>query len=154
VMDESHRVARLERLEPFVGEWRIEAPAFPLSPELADAARTTFEWTLGGAFLLQRSSVPVPEAPDGLSVIGPDADDGYTQHYFDSRGIARLYAMTFDGRDWTLERHTPDFSPLPFHQRWLGAFSADGETIQGRWETSPDGRDWELDFELAYQRLR
>ena len=89
---------RLERLEPFVGEWRIEAPAFPLAADLADAARSTFEWTLGGAFMLQRSSVPVPEAPDGLSVIGPDADDDYIQHYFDSRGIARVYAMTFDGR--------------------------------------------------------
>jgi len=36
-------------------------------------------------------------------VIGPDAGDGYTQHYFDSRGIARLYAMTFDGRDRELD---------------------------------------------------
>ena len=145
---------RLERLEPFLGEWRIEAPAFPLAAELADATRSTFAWTLGGAFMLQRSSVPVPEAPDGLSVIGPDADEDYIQHYFDSRGIARVYAMTFDGRDWTLERHTPDFSPLPFHQRWLGALSADGERIEGRWETSPDGRDWELDFELAYRRVK
>lgn len=153
-MDEDQRVARLERLEPFVGEWLIDAPDFPLPPGLADAARSTFEWTLGGAFLLQRSSIPVPEAPDALSVMGPDADDGYTQHYFDSRGIARLYAMTFDGRDWTLERRTPDFSPLPFHQRWLGTFSADGETVHGHWETSPDGRNWELDFELTYQRVR
>jgi hypothetical protein len=31
--------------------------------------------------------------------------------------------VTFDGREWTLERHTPDFSPLGFHQRWLGTFS-------------------------------
>jgi hypothetical protein len=87
--EEEHRVARLERLEPVVGEWRIDASAFSFPPELADRARTTFEWTLDGAFLLQRSSVPVPEAPDGLSVIGPDSADGYTQHYFDSRGIAR-----------------------------------------------------------------
>ena len=121
---------------------------------LADAARGTFEWTRGGAFMLQRSAVPVPESPDGLSVIGPDAGEDYTQHYFDSRGIARIYAMTFDGRAWTLERHTPDFSPLPFHQRWVGTFSADGETIEGRWETSPDGRDWELDFELVYRRVK
>ena len=112
----------------------------------------TFEWTLGGAFLLQRSSVPVPEAPDGLSVIGTDAGDGYTQHYFDSRGIARVYAMTFDGREWTLERHAPDFTPLSFHQRWLGAFTGD-DTIRGRWETSDDGREWALDFELEYHRL-
>src|SRR5215210_3116319 len=104
-MDDDQRT-RLERLQPLVGEWRIEAPAFPLPPTDADAARMTFEWTLGGAFLLQRSSVPVPEAPDGLSVIGTDAGGGYTQHYFDSRGIARVYAMTFDGQHWTLERHT------------------------------------------------
>ena len=151
--DEGRKDARLERLEPFVGEWRIEAPAFPLQAEIADAACTTFEWTLGGAFLLQRSSVPVPEAPDSLSLMGPDGDDAYTQHYFDARGIARVYAMTFDGRDWTLERHTADFSPLPFHQRWLATFSADRNAIEGRWETSPDGRDWELDFELAYRRV-
>jgi hypothetical protein len=151
-MDEDQRAARLERLEPFVGEWRIEAPGLPFPPEVADAARTTFEWALGGAYLLQRASVPVPEAPDGLMLIGPDSGDGYTQHYFDSRGIARVYAMTFAGRDWTLERRTADFSPLSFHQRWRGTF-VDGDTIEGRWETSPDGRDWELDFELAYRRV-
>jgi hypothetical protein len=149
---EDQRIARLERLEPFLGEWRFEVPGRPLPPELADAARTTFEWTLGGAFLLQRASVPVPEAPDGLMLIGPDGGEGYTQHYFDSRGIARVYAMTFDGREWTLERRAPDFTPLSFHQRWLGAFGADGDTIHGRWETSPDGREWELDFELSYVR--
>ncbi len=149
-MDADQR-ERLDRLEPLVGEWRIEAPGQPLPSELAGDARTTFEWILGGAFLLQRSSVPVPEAPDGYSVIGTDSGDRYTQHYFDSRGIARVYAMAFDGRDWTLERHAPDFTPLPFHQRWLGRFSGD-DTIYGRWESSPDGREWELDFELEYHR--
>ena len=150
-MDDDQRT-RLERLQPLVGEWRIEAPALPLPPTDTDGARVTFEWTLGGAFLLQRSSVPVPEAPDGLSVIGTHAGDGYTQHHFDSRGIARVYAMTFDGREWTLERHESDFTPLPFHQRWVGTFS-DGDTIRGRWEASDDGREWELDFELEYHRL-
>ena len=148
------RDGRLDRLEAFVGEWRLEAPAFPLPPELADAARTTFEWTLDGAFLLQQAFVPAPEAPNGLCVIGLDSEDGYTQHYFDSRGIARLYAMSFDGRDWTLARRAADFSPLEFHQRWLGAFGRDGDTIEGRWESSPDGHNWELDFELAYHPLR
>jgi hypothetical protein len=116
--EEEHRVARLERLEPVVGEWRIDASAFSFPPELADRARTTFEWTLDGAFLLQRSSVPVPEAPDGLSVIGPDSADGYTQHYFDSRGIARIYAVTFDGREWTLERQSADFSTRSTSAGW------------------------------------
>ncbi len=149
-MDEQQR-ARLDRLEPLVGEWRIEAPGLPSPAEAAESARMAFEWILGGAFLLQRFSVPVPGAPDALAVIGTDEGDGYTQHYFDSRGIARVYAMTFDGRDWTLERHAPDFTPLPFHQRWLGSLS--GDAVRGRWETSPDGREWELDFGLEYHRL-
>jgi hypothetical protein len=153
VQPDRPRDERLDRLDAFLGEWRLEVPAFPLPAELGDAARATFEWTLDGAFLLQQSFVPVPEVPNGLCVIGPDGDDGYTQHYFDSRGVARVYAMTFDGRAWTLERHAPDFSPLTFHQRWLGAFSGDGDTIHGRWETSPDGSAWELDFELTYRRL-
>jgi hypothetical protein len=71
VVDQDERVARLARLEPFVGGWRIEAPTLPFPPELADAARTTFEWALGAAFLLQRSSVPVPQAPDVLTLTAP-----------------------------------------------------------------------------------
>ena len=154
-MSDDERVARLRRLEPLVGEWRIEVPGLALPPGVDDSARMSFEWTLDGAFLLQRASVPVPEAPDLLAVIGPAADgDGYTQHYFDSRGIARVYAMTFDGREWTLERHAPDFSPLPFHQRWLATLNPDENAIDGHRETSPDGNDWELDFELAYRRVR
>ena len=39
MLDDEHRVARLRRLEPFAGEWRIEAPAFPLAPELVDTPR-------------------------------------------------------------------------------------------------------------------
>jgi hypothetical protein len=73
VVDQDQRVARLARLEPFVGGWRIEAPTLPFPPELADAARTTFEWALGAAFLLQRSSVPVPQAPDVLTLTAPAA---------------------------------------------------------------------------------
>ena len=77
---------------------------------------------------------------------------GYVQHYFDSRGVVRLYEMDVDGSEWTLTRVAPDFSPLDFAQRWLGRFSDDGDTIEGRWETSPDGREWELDFTLTYRR--
>jgi hypothetical protein len=61
--------------------------------------------------------------------------------------------MTFDGRRWTLERNTPDFAPLEFHQRWGATLTDDGSAIEGRWESSPDGVAWQLDFELTYRRL-
>ena len=135
----------LDRLEAFVGEWRVEA--------FGHEGRTTFEWVLGRRFLLQRSEMPTfPAAPAGLSIYAPDGD-GYTQHYFDSRGVVRLYAMTFDGREWTLTRDAADFSELPFRQRYTGAFDEDGAAIRGRWERTGDDGEWQLDFELAYDRV-
>jgi hypothetical protein len=118
----------------------------------AEGIRGHVRFEMLGEILVQRTTVPVPGAPDsyGLAVAG---DDGaYVQHYFDSRGTARLYAMTFDGRSWTLERTTPDFSPLDFCQRFAGQVSADGATIAGEWLTSPDGREWTHDFSMTYTR--
>jgi hypothetical protein len=117
-------------------------------------ARTTFEWELDGTFLVQRTRIPVPEAPDGLMIYAPSPDgEGYTQHYFDSRGVVRIYEMTFDGRVWTLERHKPDFSPINFEQRWTATLSDDGNTIEGTWDSKHPGRDWEKDFDLTYRRV-
>ena len=72
---------------------------------------------------------------------------------FDSRGVVRVYAMTFGDGAWTLQRTRPDFRPLSFAQRFLGTFTADGNTIDSRWESSQDGgATWELDFELTFRR--
>jgi hypothetical protein len=89
--------------------------------------------------LVQRTTVPVPAAPDSCCLVVMGDDGRYTQHYVDSRGIARLYAMTFDGRIWTLERTKPDFSPLDSCQRFVGSISDDGATIDGEWQSSADG---------------
>jgi hypothetical protein len=143
----------LARLEAFVGEWDLEA-SFPSLPDADVRARTVFEWVLDRKFLLQRAEISIPEAPNGLMVIAPVADgDGYTQHYFDSRGVVRTYAMTFDGRIWTLARETPDFSPLDFAQRYTGTFEDDGTTIRGGWEICHDGTTWEHDFDLTYRKV-
>jgi hypothetical protein len=141
-------MTQLSALEPLVGEWTMEASLAP-----GVGGRATFEWALGGAFLLHRSEIPVERAPQALSVIALDDDGGaFTMHYFDSRGVVRLYAMTIEDGLWTLTRNEADFSPLPFHQRYVGRFGDDGRTIEGRWERSDDGRSWETDFELNYAR--
>jgi hypothetical protein len=149
-MDDTDRHAALEPLEALVGEWSVEA-AFP-GADMGDVpGRTTFEWALGGQFLLQRGAVDHPAAPDGLMVIAPDSEgDGYLQHYFDSRGVVRLYRMTLGGGIWTLTRDKPDFSPLPFAQRFTAEVRRD--TIRGAWEASEDGANWDHDFALTYTR--
>jgi hypothetical protein len=92
--------------------------------------------------------------PDGIAIIGfNDSRGRYLQHYFDSRGVARVYEMRFAGRVWELSRTAEDFSPLDFSQRFKGTFSDDGQTIDGRWETSADGASWREDFKLIYTRV-
>jgi hypothetical protein len=148
----------MKRLAPLIGDWDMEA-VFPSTLPAAGialegAARTTFEYLPGGRFLIQRWEVPHPAAPDGIAIIGWDAERGsLVQHYFDSRGVARLYEMTFGDGVWTLSRTAPDFSPLDFAQRYAGTLGADGGTIRGAWEISTDGSRWEHDFELSYHRV-
>ena len=141
----------IELLEPFIGEWKLEA-SLPGADEVASSA--VFEWILGGAFLQERSEVDHPAAPDGVCIVGPSEKGGFTQHYFDSRGIVRIYEMTFEDGEWTLLRVKPDFTPLAFSQRYIGRFSDDGSRIDGQWESSNDsGETWELDFRLNYLRV-
>jgi hypothetical protein len=143
----------LETLEPFVGEWKLAA-AFGDGAPADIGARVTFEWLPGERFLVQRWEVPIPEAPDGIAIIGddPESEGNYLQHYFDSRGVARVYKMSVEDGIWKLWRDEPDFSPLDFSQRFAGTLGDDGKTITGTWEISHDGETWERDFDLAYTK--
>ena len=144
----------LEALTPLVGEWRM-VPTFKDMPPADMGARVTFEWLPGERFLIQRWEVPIPEAPDGIAIIGPDPEhEGtYLQHYFDARGVARVYKMSFESGVWKLWRDEADFSPLEFSQRYIGTFSDDSKTITGAWEICHDGTTWEHDFDLSYTRV-
>ena len=144
----------LEALRPLVGEWKL-IPTFDDTPRAGVDARVRFEWLPGEQFLIERWAIPIPEAPDGIAIIGPDAESegNYLQHYFDQRGVARIYRMSFADGVWKLWREFPDFSPLDFAQRYTGTFSQDGNTIVGAWEIRHPGEEWEHDFALTYVRI-
>jgi hypothetical protein len=146
----------LKRLEPFIGTWSLSADFPNMAEPVPDVdGRAVFEWLLDGKFLVERSEVDHPDAPNGFVIIAPDGEvaGSYKEHYFDSRGVVRTYAMTFDGRTWTLKRETADFSPLDFKQRYTGIFADDGKSINGRWEICHDGENWEHDFDLNYTKV-
>jgi hypothetical protein len=148
--DDTARDAAMARLEAFIGEWAMEA-RFPDGN--GGTGRAVFEWTLDRRFLACRTEVP-GDAPDGLMVMGYDLGrTPYCQHYFDSRGVTRIYAMDLSGGVWTLLRDSADFTPLEFAQRYAGTFSPDGKRIDGRWESAKDGATWELDFYLNYTKV-
>jgi hypothetical protein len=137
----------MRALDPLVGEWTMEAGP-PDGPAWEGEARVSFEW-LGDAYLIERWTVEQPEAPDGIAVIGPDeSGESFVQHYFDSRGVARVYSMSLEEGVWKLWRDGEEFS-----QRFSGTFSDDGQRIDGRWEIAHDGENWETDFDLTYIKV-
>ena len=152
--DATSRGDSLDALEPLVGNWSM-VPTFEGMPPPDTGAPVSFEWLSGRHFLIERWEVPVPEAPDGIAIIGadPGGEGNYLQHYFDSRGVARVYKMSLADGVWKLWRDEPDFSPLDFSQRYTGTFSTDGKTIAGTWEMiCHDGQTWERDFDLTYTK--
>src|SRR5580658_3540606 len=154
-----NRSEALARLDAFIGDWVLEArfPGIQAAPSSAadegPQVRSRFEWALDQQFLLQRTEVPVPGVPSSLTIVSVNPETGaYTQHYYDSRGVVRLYAMSLADGVWTLTRESPDFTPLDFRQRFTGTFSNDGNVISGAWEKRFNGVGWEHDFALTYRR--
>ena len=134
----------LKQLEVLIGEWEVEVPQFS-----GQRGRATFEWLEGGAFLRFQTDAPDP-APNATWVIGrDDSSETYTTLYYDSRGVSRVYQMTFSEGVWKLWREAPGF-----WQRFSGRLSHDGSSIRGAWEKSPEGSSWEHDFDLIYLRVR
>ena len=137
----------MKALDALVGEWTMEATP-PGGPPWPGQAEVSFEW-LADAYLIQRWTIEMPEAPDGIAILGPDqSGERLVQHYFDSRGIARVYDMSLEDGVWKLWRDGDDFS-----QRFTGTFSEDGRRIEGRWEIARDGKTWETDFDLTYIKV-
>lgn len=97
-MDQPTAEQALQRLEPLVGQWSLEAGP-PGGPAWPGDARTTIGWHDSGAHVVQRSTVDVPEAPDGVSIIGCDAANGsYVSLHSDERGVCRIYQMSLMGQ--------------------------------------------------------
>ncbi len=136
----------LELLGRLVGTWTAEGR----HPQLPDAVRgrAVVEWLAGERFLVWRSSYEHPQVPDALSVIGV-TDGRLAMHYFDSRGLHRVYSVAVGPGTWSTELDGPGFA-----QRSTSTFGDDGDTITTRGEYSPDGVTWQEDLALTYRRVR
>ena len=142
----------LDALQPFIGEWSVEGKhvAFPTA---VIRGRSVFEWWGDRTFLIHRSTLDHPDFPDSISVIGAtQPDGGLAQHYFDSRGVHRLFDMTFARGVWTFHRRAVGASD--FDQRMTATFSADGNTITSEADrTDPGGHDMKHDMSVIYTRM-
>jgi hypothetical protein len=130
-----------------VGRWATEAthPAFPGS---VISGESTFEWLEDQRFLIQRSHYDHPEIPDAIAVSGI-IDGRPLMHYFDRRGVHRVFAVDFTAASWRFWNDAPGFS-----QRFTGTFRDGDNAIKGQGELSrDDGITWEPDLAITYRRM-
>lgn len=132
----------------FIGSWQTEG-AHPLLPGEAIRGTSSFEWLDGRRFVVWRSHYDHPQIPDAIAIVGV-TDGELSVHYFDQRGVHRVYAASLDQGTW---RYWRDAAAPDFSQRFTGTFSDDGNTITGRGQLSRDGSTWEDDLALDYRRL-
>jgi hypothetical protein len=148
----------LRQLNWLVGTWATTA-SHPALPGVVVNGTATIEWLEGERFLIHRAHLDHPDFPDSISIIGitehdradkgpePDTTDPLHMHYFDSRGVFRIYDVSIDGAVWRIWRDAPGFS-----QRFTGTRAENGETIDGLWQLRRDDLSWENDLKITYQR--
>ena len=135
----------LDQLDALVGEWDVDAT----HPMLKGVTRgeATFAWLPGRAFLVQRSDMPPGDFPSSLSVIGGGTTPGtWPMHYFDSRGVMRVYQLSAESGLLKMSRDHPGFS-----QRATFTFEDGGRTLRVEGEANEDG-EWKPDARFIYRR--
>jgi hypothetical protein len=144
----------LDHLAALVGEWETEV-THQLLPGTVIHGRAMFEWLEGGYFLIWRAHYDYPDIPDSIAILGCDdtgdlrnSSGGCSLHYFDQRGVTRLYHLSAEAGVWRFWRDSPGFS-----QRFVGTLSPDGRTVDGVAELCSDGSTWDQDLRITYKRV-
>jgi Pyridoxamine 5'-phosphate oxidase len=135
----------LQGWQRLAGTWATEA-THPALPGTVVTGQATFEWLEDQRFLIWRSHYDHPELPDAIAVTGI-IDGKPSMHYFDPRGVHRVFAADITAGTWRFWNDAPRFS-----QRFTGVLGEDGDTITGQGQLSRDGSSWEDDLAITYRR--
>lgn len=128
-----------------VGAWTTEA-THPKFPGTVVPGTASVEWLEGQRFLIFRARTEHPDFPDSISVIGET--EGLRMHYFDSRGVYRIYELAVTDEGWEIARDAPD----EFSQCLQLTFADDDNTMVGTSRISYDGTTWDDDLAITYHR--
>jgi hypothetical protein len=129
-----------------IGEWTTEA-THPFFPGTVVHGTASVEWLEGERFLIFRARSDHSDFPDSISIIGDT--DGLRMHYFDSRGVHRIYVLSVSDDGWEIARDAPEFS-----QRLWVTFADADNTMIGKSKLSEDHETWNDDLEINYYRAR
>jgi hypothetical protein len=132
----------MSALDRLLGSWEFTMHHSAMSEPVT--GRQRYERVLDGAFVLQHWTYDHPDFPDAIALL---SDDRY--HYFDVRGITRVFDFEIDDRGWSMVRLDEDFSQRQTARfRGLDVMDSTGE------KSDDQGVTWQHDFTMTYQRVR
>jgi hypothetical protein len=128
-------------LDRLVGSWVFTMHHSELAEPVT--GRQRYEPVLDGAFLMMHWHYDHPEFPDAIALISS------TQyHYFDVRGVVRVFDYAVDDAGWSMTRLDDEFS-----QRTIGRFAgADAVDCVGE-RSANSGAMWQRDFAMRMTRV-
>ncbi len=92
----------MDQFEPLIGAWHADGE-IPSDPPMQVSTETHIE-RLGELIVIRTQGTPA-EMPDSVSIVGgAPVGEPQPMHYFDSRGVKRLYLMTVEGSTWRIWR--------------------------------------------------
>jgi hypothetical protein len=142
--DMTERNPALEPFDALIGTWDTEA-----THPMVDAVVTgswTFEWLVGGHFVVLRSHADHDQFPDGIAIIGaPEAGEGLVMEYFDSRGVRRTYGIGIEDGVLRIWRDAPGFD-----QRLAAKLAPD--TFEGQFQLAETPGNWKDDLKVTFRR--
>jgi hypothetical protein len=128
-------------LDRLLGTWDITMHHVAMTEPVA--GRQRFERVLDGAFVLQHWTYHHPDFPDAMALWSTDAC-----HYFDVRGVVRVFDLTLGEDGWSMVRLDDEFA-----QRHAARFDGD-DRIETHGELSHDrGKSWQHDFTMTHARV-
>ncbi|MGH2586327.1 MAG: hypothetical protein ACRDJE_15545 [Dehalococcoidia bacterium] len=128
-------------LDRLLGTWDFTMHHSAMSEPVT--GRQRYEGVLDGAFVLLHWTYDHPDFPDALALLSDDRC-----HYFDVRGIIRVFNLKIDDAGWSMIRLDEDFS-----QRYTARFSGP-DVMESTGEMSHDGgTTWQPDFTMRWQRI-
>jgi hypothetical protein len=128
-------------LDRLLGTWQFTMHHVAMPEPVT--GRQRYGRVLDGAFVMLHWTYEHPDFPDAIALL-----DERSYHYFDVRGIARVFHLSVDEDGWSMIRRDADF-----WQRSAARFRGT-DAVEGNGENSHDsGATWEHDYTITCARV-
>lgn len=141
----------LSRLDIFVGTWKMEGQQYdgPFGPAAKITAVETYEWLIGGFFLVHRLGGRLEAAEMAcVDIIGyDDSTQCYTRYSFYSNGKTNQWQEGEVDGNWTLVGDS-QIEGKTLKVRCTTVFNDSATQMDAKWECSSDGSNWQTFWDV------